>query len=88
MLALRRKKGTVHLTAAACVTVNQICLDLDPIIATTPVTPCAQYHLGLSPSINLLRSRRHTMSNRQTGVVKWFNDEKGFGFITPQSGDD
>lgn len=28
------------------------------------------------------------MSNRQTGVVKWFNDEKGFGFITPQSGPD
>ncbi len=22
------------------------------------------------------------MSNRQTGTVKWFNDEKGFGFIT------
>ncbi|EGH11470.1 cold-shock protein, partial [Pseudomonas sp. NPDC087614] len=20
------------------------------------------------------------MSNRQTGTVKWFNDEKGFGF--------
>ncbi len=28
------------------------------------------------------------MSNRQTGTVKWFNDEKGFGFTTPQSGDD
>ncbi len=28
------------------------------------------------------------MSNRQTGTVKWFNDEKGFGFITPQSGPD
>ena len=26
------------------------------------------------------------MSNRQTGTVKWFNDAKGFGFITPSSG--
>lgn len=28
------------------------------------------------------------MSNRQTGTVKWFNDEKGFGFITPAEGAD
>ncbi|MBN9683428.1 MULTISPECIES: cold-shock protein [unclassified Corallococcus] len=28
------------------------------------------------------------MSERQTGSVKWFNEEKGFGFITPQFGDD
>lgn len=28
------------------------------------------------------------MSQRQTGTVKWFNDEKGFGFITPESGAD
>lgn len=26
------------------------------------------------------------MSNRQTGTVKWFNESKGFGFITPSSG--
>ncbi|MAX89771.1 MAG: cold-shock protein [Pseudomonas sp.] len=26
------------------------------------------------------------MSTRQTGTVKWFNDEKGFGFITPTNG--
>ncbi len=25
---------------------------------------------------------------RQTGTVKWFNDAKGFGFITSESGDD
>jgi len=28
------------------------------------------------------------MSIRQTGTVKCFNDEKGFGFITPQGGGD
>ena len=28
------------------------------------------------------------MSDRQVGTVKWFNDAKGFGFITPESGPD
>ncbi|WP_030343427.1 MULTISPECIES: cold-shock protein [unclassified Streptomyces] len=28
------------------------------------------------------------MSNRQDGTVKWFNDELGYGFITPAGGGD
>jgi CspA family cold shock protein len=28
------------------------------------------------------------MSNISTGSVKWFNESKGFGFITPESGPD
>jgi len=27
------------------------------------------------------------MSDRQTGTVKWFNQAKGFGFITPDRGE-
>ncbi len=28
------------------------------------------------------------MSAREQGVVKWFNDSKGFGFIQRESGED
>jgi CspA family cold shock protein len=28
------------------------------------------------------------MSQRSRGTVKWFNGEKGYGFITPESGPD
>ena len=28
------------------------------------------------------------MAERETGTVKWFNDAKGFGFISRQNGED
>jgi cold shock protein len=35
-----------------------------------------------------LQGRIGTMAERETGTVKWFDNSKGWGFITRSSGDD
>jgi len=49
----------------------------------TSVTPSHQQRL-FSAEI----SNRKLATPMETGIVKWFNDAKGFGFISRQSGDD
>jgi CspA family cold shock protein len=34
------------------------------------------------------RFKEKAMSDRQVGTVKWFNDAKGFGFISRENGED
>jgi CspA family cold shock protein len=48
----------------------------------------AQYSFVRKGLSLIYAPRNKKMSQRQSGTVKWFNDEKGFGFITPESGPD
>jgi CspA family cold shock protein len=32
--------------------------------------------------------KENKVSDRETGIVKWFNDSKGFGFISRDAGED
>ena len=52
---------------------------------TLPLWPCAD-NVGIvgAPGVDNIPEERQYMSTQ--GTVKWFNSEKGFGFISPDDG--
>jgi CspA family cold shock protein len=44
--------------------------------------------LGESAHTDSTEKEYREVSERETGTVKWFSDEKGFGFVSRQSGGD
>jgi CspA family cold shock protein len=59
-------------------------LFIGAVTATLILAPVATSILNLLSSISLGSGN----SDQQTGSVKWFNPNKGFGFITCDNGDD
>ena len=41
---------------------------------------------ALAPNSDGISTHKEFGSMRTKGTVKWFNDSKGFGFITPEGG--
>jgi len=54
------------------------------VVTCRGCTRPGQFH----PYVIISLSGSYTMSERETGIVKWFNDAKGFGFISRESGED
>jgi CspA family cold shock protein len=60
---------------------------LEPNRAAAALAPTKQDSAsGRSDSSSAIQSRKH--NQMEQGTVKWFNDAKGFGFISRQNGED
>jgi cold shock protein len=60
---------------------------LEPNRAAAATRPTKQDSAsGRSDSSSAIQSRKH--DQMEQGTVKWFNDAKGFGFISRQNGED
>jgi CspA family cold shock protein len=60
---------------------------LEPNRAAAVLAPNKQDSAsGRSDSSSAIQSRKH--DQMEQGTVKWFNDAKGFGFISRQNGED
>ena len=50
--------------------------------------PSVEYPAGIPLVLQHTSSNKEQSNIMEQGIVKWFNDAKGFGFITRQSGED
>jgi CspA family cold shock protein len=61
-------------------------VESDLVFLPVPALSLDSHKSTLSSAIHLLDSKEQTVMEQ--GTVKWFNDAKGFGFLSRTSGED
>ena len=78
------KLATALLLAAAATVITQLCTGAE-LLGTASLGLLLGYFL-FSPWLPTMLEK--LTPQRETGKVKWFNANKGYGFITRENGDD
>ncbi len=59
---------------------------ISAVVSSTPLYSVTCLHFQRNSAH--ISTQRNTSNTMETGTVKWFNDAKGYGFLSRQNGED